>query len=491
MTEDAVSKQPSDPRIQRLVARREFLGGAGLSIGSMALGALLAQDGVFAAAPRNAKGDTNPLAPRPPHFPPKIKSVIHLFMAGGPSQLELFDPKPKLQELEGQQIPESYVANKRFAFLKPDAKLLGTRRKFAKYGEHGQVISECLPHLAEIADQVTIINSMQTEVFNHGPAKFFMNTGSALFGRPSMGAWVTYGIGSESENLPGFVVLQSGPRGPRGGAPNWGSGFLPTTFQGVPFRTKGTPILNLDNPAGIDAAGQRQFTEAVNDLNRLRLAETGDPEISTRINSYEMAFRMQTSAPELMDLADESQETLDLYGVEPGKPSFGYNCLLARRLVERGVRCVQLFHTDWDHHGNKGTELGESLDKICLETDQPSAALVKDLARRGLLDETLVIWGGEFGRTPQGEPRDYIGRDHHIEAFSVWLAGGGLKPGVSYGVTDELGYYAVENPVHVHDLHATVLHLLGLDHLKLTFKFQGRDFRLTDVAGNVVSDLLS
>jgi hypothetical protein len=477
----------SNQELQRLVARREFLGNAGLSVGSMALGMLLAQDGAHAAPQR----ETNPLAPRPSHFPPKIKSVIHLFMAGGPSQLELFDPKPKLQELSGQVIPESLVSNQRFAFIKKDAKLLGSVRKFGKYGQHGQVISECLPHLAAVADEITLINSMKTEVFNHGPAKFFMNTGSPLFGRPSMGAWVTYGIGSESRDLPGFVVLQSGPRGPRGGTPNWGSGFLPTTFQGVPFRTKGTPILNLDNPAGVDAAAQRQFTEAVNDLNRLRLDATGDPEIATRINSYEMAFRMQSSAPELMDLSGETQETLALYGVEPGKPSFAYNCLLARRLVERGVRCVQLFHTDWDHHGNKGTELGESLDKICLETDQGSAALVKDLARRGLLDETLVVWGGEFGRTPQGEPRDYIGRDHHIEGFTMWLAGGGLKRGISYGATDELGYYAVENPVHVHDLHATVLHLLGLDHLKLTFRFQGRDFRLTDVAGNVVRDILA
>ncbi|MDX1948560.1 MAG: DUF1501 domain-containing protein [Pirellulaceae bacterium] len=433
----------------------------------------------------------DPLAPRPGHHPPKAKSVIFLFMAGGPSQLELFDPKPRLQELSGEVIPESFVASKRFAFIKKDAKLLGSVRKFAQHGESGQTISECLPHLAQVADEICTLRAMKTDVFNHGPAKFFMNTGSPLFGRPSMGAWVTYGIGSQSRDLPGFVVLQSGPRGPRGGGPNWGSGFLPTTYQGVPLRNKGAPILNLDNPEGIAAADQQRFIGAVNDFNRLRFAETGDGEIATRIAAYEMAFRMQSSAPELMDLSGESAETLALYGCEPGKPSFAMNCLLARRLVERGVRFVQLYHTDWDHHGNKGTELGESLDKICHETDQGAAALVLDLKRRGLLKDTLVIWGGEFGRTPQGEPRDMIGRDHHIESFTMWLAGGGVKPGLALGKTDDIGYYGVEDVVHVHDLHATVLHLLGLDHLKLTFRFQGRDFRLTDVHGHVVHKLLA
>ncbi len=472
--------------------RRHFFRDCRVGLGAMALGSLMMDDGWLsvAGAVPEIEG-ANPLAPKPPHFKPRAKSVIFLFMAGGPSQFELFDPKPKLQELEGQVIPQSYVENKRFAFLKKDAKLLGSRRKFAQHGQSGQVVSECLPHIASIADELTFIKSMKTDVFNHGPAKFFMNTGYERFGRPSMGAWVTYGIGSESRNLPGFVVLQSGPRGPRGGAPNWGSGFLPTTYQGVPFRNKGAPILNLDSPRGISAEGQRQFIEAVNDFNRLRLAEVGDPEIATRIASYEMAYRMQTSAPELMDVSDETQATLDAYGIDPGKPSFATNCLLARRLVERGVRFVQLYHTDWDHHGNIGTELGESLDKICLEVDQPAAALVKDLQQRGLLDDTLVIWGGEFGRTPQGEPRDMLGRDHHIEAFTMWLAGGGVRRGFSYGKTDELGYYSVENPVHVHDLQATVLHLLGLDHLKLTYRFQGRDFRLTDVAGEVVGEVIA
>ncbi|MEX2025995.1 MAG: DUF1501 domain-containing protein, partial [Pirellulaceae bacterium] len=368
---------------------------------------------------------------------------------------------------------------------------LGSVRKFAQHGHSGQTISECLPHLQTIADDICTLRAVKTDVFNHGPAKFFMNTGSPLFGRPALGAWVTWGIGSEAESLPGFVVLQSGPRGPRGGAPNWGSGFLPTAYQGVPFRSVGQPILNLDNPAGIQRDGQERFVNAVNDLNRLRLAETGDGEIATRIAAYEMAFRMQASAPELMELSGESAETMKLYGVEPGKPSFAMNCLLARRLVERGVRMVQLYHTDWDHHGNKGTELGESLDKICLETDQGAAALVKDLKQRGLLKDTIVVWGGEFGRTPQGEPRELKGRDHHVESFTMWLAGGGIKPGLSLGTTDEIGYYGVEDVVHVHDLHATLLHLLGLDHLKLTYRFQGRDFRLTDVSGKVVEKMLA
>jgi hypothetical protein len=474
------------------LARRHFLQDCRIGLGAMALGGLLQQDGLLNAAPtRSGSLADNPLQPREPHFAPRAKNVIFLFMAGGPSQLELFDPKPKLQSLDGQVIPESYVANKRFAFIKKDAKLLGTRRTFAQHGKSGQTISELLPHLATVADEIAIIRSMKTDVFNHGPAKFFLNTGHERFGRPSMGAWVTYGIGSEANDLPGFVVLQSGPRGPRGGATNYGSGFLPTTFQGVPFRSVGAPILDLESPQGIDRRQQQDFVAAVNAFNRLRLAETGDPEIATRIAAYEMAFRMQTSAPQLMDLSDETEETLSLYGSQAGKPSFATNCLLARRLVERGVRFVQLYHTDWDHHGNKGTELGESLDKICQEVDQPMAGLVRDLKRRGMLDDTLVIWGGEFGRTPQGEPRDMLGRDHHIEAYTMWLAGGGVKPGFTLGATDEIGYYTVEDRVHVHDLQATVLHLLGLDHLKLTYRFQGRDFRLTDVGGSVVSKLFS
>jgi len=448
----------------------------------MALGSLLQ------AEERNA---TEGVPYKTTHFAPRAKNVIFLFMAGGPSQFELFTPKARLQELDGQVIPQSFVANKRFAFIKGDAKLQGTKRKFAQHGESGQTISECLPHLATIADDICTLRAMKTDVFNHGPAKFFMNTGSPLFGRPSMGAWITYGIGSASRDLPGFVVLQSGPRGPRGGSVNWGSGFLPTEYQGVPLRSTGAPILNLASPEPISRDDQRRFIDSVNEFNRLRLAETGDGEIATRIAAYEMAFRMQASAPELMDLAGETQQTLDLYGAKAGQPSFAMNCLLARRLIERGVRFVQLYHTDWDHHGNKGTELGESLDKICGETDQPAAALVQDLKQRGLLNDTLVVWGGEFGRTPQGEPREMIGRDHHIESFTMWLAGGGVKPGLSLGQTDDIGYYGAEDIVHVHDLHATILHLLGLDHLRLTYRFQGRNFRLTDVAGNVVHKMLA
>jgi hypothetical protein len=478
-------RNPTSTELATQIARRHFLQQCRVGLGAMALGSML--NGEHAQGAENA----DPLAARPPHYAPRAKNVIFLFMAGGPSQLELFDPKPKLQELDGQVIPESFVAKKRFAFIKGDAKLQGTKRKFARHGESGQTVSECLPHLACVADDICTLRAVKTDVFNHGPAKFFMNTGSPLFGRPSMGAWITYGIGSESRDLPGFVVLQSGARGPRGGAPNWGSGFLPTSYQGVPLRSTGAPILNLTNPESISRDDQRRFVESVNDFNRLRLAETGDGEIATRIAAYEMAFRMQASAPELMDLSGETQQTLDLYGAKAGQPSFAMNCLLARRLVERGVRFVQLYHTDWDHHGNKGTELGESLDKICLETDQGAAALVKDLKQRGLLKDTIVVWGGEFGRTPQGEPRDMAGRDHHIEAFTMWLAGGGIKPGLSLGQTDEIGYYATQDAVHVHDLHATILHLLGLDHLKLTYRFQGRDFRLTDVAGKVAEKMLA
>jgi len=472
----------------KAVTRRHFFGDCRIGVGSMALASMLNR-GSQAATP--AYSGVNPLEARGGHFPAKAKNVIFLFMAGGPSQLELFDYKPKLQELHGQVIPESYVANKRFAFIKKDATLLGTKRTFRWHGESGAEVSDLLPHFPSIVDDVAIVRSMKTEVFNHGPAKLFVNTGSPRFGRPSMGAWVTYGIGSESANLPGFVVLMSGPRGPRGGTPLWGSGFLPTTHQGVPFLSGNDPILNLSNPDGFSHERQGDFIKAVNDMNSLRLANVGDPEIATRISAYEMAYRMQTSAPELMDLSGETKETLANYGADPAKPSFARNCLLARRLVEKNVRFVQLYHTDWDHHGNPGTNLGKPLEDRCREVDQAATALVKDLKQRGLLDDTLVVWGGEFGRTPQGEPRDTPGRDHHIEAYTMWLAGGGIKGGQSIGKTDELGYYSVEDQVHVHDLQATILHLLGLDHLKLTYRFESRDYRLTDVAGNVVEKLLA
>lgn len=457
--------------------RRHFFQQCQLGVGALALGSMMSQESQAASMQ--------------PHFPARAKNVIFLFMAGGPSQLDLFDDKPKLRELSGKVIPESFVEGKRFAFLPKDAKLLGTQRKFDYHGESKAHISELLPHLSTIADDIAIVRSMKTNVFNHGPAKLFVNTGSPQFGRPSMGAWVTYGIGSEANDLPGFVVLQSGPRGPRGGAPLWGSGFLPTNYQGVPFLNGADPILNLSSPQGFEGTPQQEFISAVRDLNMEHRNEVGDPEISTRIAAYEMAYRMQSSTPELMDLSGESPHTLEAYGCEPRTPSFARNCLLARRLVEKGTRFVQLYHTDWDHHGNPGTDLGKSLDDRCREVDQASVALVKDLKQRGLLEDTLVIWGGEFGRTPQGEVRgDLPGRDHHIEAYTMWLAGGGVRAGQTLGKTDEIGYSAVEDPVHVHDLQATVLHLLGLDHLRLTYRFQGRDYRLTDIHGNVVEKLL-
>ena len=468
--------------------RRHFFAQCGVGLGAIALSSLMAGESSAAIDPPDLQ---NPLAPRKPHFTPKAKRVIFLFMAGGPSQLELFDFKPKLQQLNGQIVPAEYTKNKRFAFIKGDAKLLGTTRKFARHGQSGAEVSELLPEFSTIVDDVCIVKSMVTDVFNHGPAKLFANTGSSRFGLPSMGAWLTYGIGSESRDLPGFVVLQSGPRGPRGGNPLWGSGFLPTAYQGVPLLPGPEPILNLSNPPGVDRGRQTAFFDTVQKLNAQRLAAVGDPEIATRISAYEMAYRMQSSAPELIDLSGETQETLSAYGAEPGKPSFANNCLLARRLIERGVRFVQLYHTDWDHHGNNDTHLGEPLDARCRETDRPAAALIKDLKARGLLEDTIVVWGGEFGRTPMGEPRDLVGRDHHVDGYTMWLAGGGVKGGQTIGATDELGYYTVEDRTHVHDLQATLLHLLGLDHLKLTYRFQGRDFRLTDVAGNVVQKILA
>jgi hypothetical protein len=383
------------------------------------------------------------------------------------------------------------MKGKRFAFMErmAAARMFGAKYAFQQYGGSGMWASELVPHIGSVADDIAMVLSMKTENFNHAPAKVFAHTGSIVPGRPSLGAWITYGLGSESENLPGFVAMQSGPRGPRSGPLIWGSGFLPSAYQGVPFLQGSEPVFNLRSQDGVTPDRQQRAIDAIRDLNGLRFAETGDDEISTRIASYETAFRMQTSGPELMDIASESKETLALYGAEPGKNSFANNCLLARRLVERGVRCVQVYHTDWDHHAN----LQAGLRRVCPEIDRPSAALIKDLKQRGLLGQTLVIWGGEFGRTPlsDGTPGSQIGRNHHIDAYATWLAGGGIKGGQTYGRTDDIGFHTVENPVHVHDLHATVLHLMGLDHTKLTFRFQGRNFRLTDVAGNVVRPLLS
>ncbi|MGE4183176.1 MAG: DUF1501 domain-containing protein [Limisphaerales bacterium] len=473
------------------VTRRHFFSRCSIGLGSVALASLLDRTGAHALS----GATSHPLAPRAGHLPARAKNVIFLFMAGGPSQLELFDYKPRLQELNGQAIPDSYLEGKRFAFMdssfKNKSTLLASRRAFKRHGASGMWVSELFPHTARIVDDVTFIRSCATDVFNHAPAKLFMNTGSSQFGRPSMGAWVTYGIGSDADNLPGFVVLQSGPRGPRGGAVNWGSGFLPTTFQGVPLRAQGEPILNLTTPDGISSQRQRRTIDAVRDLNLQRLVETGDPEITTRIAAYEMAYRMQTSAPEAIDLRGESDATLALYGADRGTPSFARNCLLARRLVERGVRFIQLYHTNWDSHGGPGENLENDFEKVCREVDQGQAALVKDLKSRGLLEDTLVVWGGEFGRTPMGESREKTGRNHHIDAFTMWVAGAGVKAGAIIGETDELGFGPVRERVHVHDLHATLLHLLGLDHKRLTFRFQGRDFRLTDVHGEIVTPLLA
>ena len=462
--------------------RRRFLGSCGIGLGRIALASLLSGE----AAPAS----DSPLAPKPPHFAAKAKSIIYLFMEGGPSQLDLFVDKPKLKSMHGQQMPKSLLAGKKFAFMDTMGapKICGPKCEFGKHGQSGNVVSSRLPRLAGVADDIAILNAVKTNNVNHSPAMVFAHTGAMIPGRPSLGAWLVYGLGSEAKNLPAFVAMQSGPRGPRNATDIWGSGFLPTTYQGVPFLSGPDPIFDLQTPAGIAASSQSRAIEAVCDLNRHRLAATGDSEVATRIASYEMAFRMQTSAPELMDLAGESKETLDLYGAVPGQAGFGANCLLARRLIERGVRCVQVYHTDWDHHNN----IESSLDKMCPEVDRGSAGLILDLKRRGLLDNTLVVWGGEFGRTPMSQQQEKSpGRNHHIDAYTVWMAGGGVKGGQTIGETDEMGFQPVADSIHVHDLHATILHLFGLDHTKLTYRFQGRDFRLTDVAGNVVAKLVT
>ena len=463
------------------ISRRWFLRECGVGLGSIALADLLSQQG-FAIDETHA----DPLGAKPPQIAAKAKRVVYLFMAGAPSHLEMFDYKPQLAKYDGQLPPPKLIEGYRAAFISPNSKFLGPKFKFARHGQSGAELSELLPHLASIADQITFVKSMVTDAFNHAPGQIMMNTGAQQFGRPSFGAWTLYGLGSETRDLPGFVVLQSGTKGPSGGNSCWGSGFLPTVYQGVPFRSAGEPVLYLSNPRGIDGKVQRDSLDAIKHLNSMRLDVVGDPEIATRINSFEMAYRMQASAPELMDVAREPKSVLDMYGVEPGKPSFANNCLLARRLLERGTRFVQLFHEAWDQHGN----LVNDLKKNCNDTDRASAALVKDLKRLGMLDDTLVIWGGEFGRTPMAQDGNN-GRDHHPNAFTMWFAGGGFKPGLTLGASDEFGFNAVEDRVHVHDLHATLLHLLGFDHTKLTFKFQGRQFRLTDVEGTVVNKMLA
>jgi hypothetical protein len=477
----------------KLITRRQFFRDCGTGLGTLALASLL-NDRLVAAEPSAAVAP-DPLLPRLPHFAPKAKNVIYMHMAGAPSQLDLFDYKPKLVELNNQKIPESMIKGERFAFIKGVPKLLGTPHTFNKYGQSGAEISDALPCLSRIADEITIIRSMQTDQFNHAPAQLFVHTGSPRLGRPSMGSWLSYGLGSEARSLPGFVVMVSGKNAPDGGASLWGSGFLPTIHQGVQLRSKGEPVLFLSNPDGMDSVLRRQTLDTLEELNRTHLGNVGDPEIVTRIAQYEMAYRMQVSVPDLIDISKEPQSVHDLYGTEPGKSGFANNCLLARRLIERGVRFVQLYHWGWDSHGDlKENDIRYGMVDRCREVDHPAAALVQDLKARGLLDQTLVIWGGEFGRTPMNEARNrdgFIGRDHHPHAFSIWMAGGGLKRGVTYGQTDELGYHVVENPVHVHDLQATILYLMGLDHTRLTYRFQGRDYRLTDVEGEVVKDLIA
>lgn len=461
------------------VSRRWFFEQCGVGLGSLALHTLLAPYATAATS-------SNPLAAKQPHFAPKAKRVLFLFMAGAPSHLEMFDYKPQLAKFDGTLPPADLLKGYRAAFINPNSTLLGPKFKFAKYGQSGAELSELLPHLSTVVDDITIVKSMSTDAFNHAPGQLLMNTGSMIFGRPSFGAWSTYGLGSESQDLPGFVVFSTGKKGPSGGTSCWGSGFLPSLYQGVQFRSSGDPVLYLSNPQGVDDQLQRETLNAVQSINQLHFDAVGDPEIATRINAFEMAYRMQSVAPDVMDISKEPKHILDMYGAEPGKSSFANTCLLSRRLLERGVRFVQIYHEAWDQHGNLTKEITEN----CHDTDQACAALVKDLKQSGLLEDTLVIWGGEFGRTPMVQGGN-DGRDHHPNAFTMWMTGGGIKRGQVIGETDELGFNVTKDKVHVHDLHATLLHLLGFDHTKLTYRFQGRDFRLTDVHGNVVQKLIA
>lgn len=472
------------------IARRHFLQGCGVGLGKMALAGLLTDSFVSRAVAATVPSPSDALRIRQPHFPATAKRVIHLFMAGAPSQLEMFDYKPQLAKLEGKPLPPSVIGGQRYAFIRPDAAVLGPRYKFEKHGQSGAELSEMLPHLSKIVDEIALVKSCRTDQFNHAPAQIFFNTGFSQPGRPSIGSWALYGLGSETQNLPAFVVMSTGS-GLSGGSALWSSGFLPTVYTGVRFRSQGDPILNVSSPKGVDTKLQRDTLDLIGNMNRQRLGVVGDPEISTRVANYEMAFRLQSSAPELMDLRSENQATLDMYGCKPSEPSFARACLLARRMIERGVRFVNIFHEGWDAH----TDVAGNVKNNCAKTDQAGAALVMDLKQRGLLDDTLVIWGGEFGRTPMVETNPSLGRslgrDHHPQAFTMWMAGGGIKRGLTYGATDDLGFHVVDKPVHVHDIQATILRCLGFDHERLTFHYAGRDFRLTDVHGNVVKELLA
>lgn len=492
---DTNDRENSSPLMSRKIARRHFFNECGVGVGKIALASLLTeglcgQASAGAQTQTTADSATSALLPRRPHYSPRATRVIHLFMAGAPSQLDLFDYKPDLVKYEGKPIPPSIINGQRYAFIRPDAAVLGPRFKFSKHGRCGAELSEMLPFLGEVADDICIIKSVKTEQFNHAPAQIFFNTGFSQPGRPSMGSWVAYGLGSEARDLPAFVVMSTGS-GISGGAANWSSGFLPTVYAGTRLRNQGDPILDVTRPSGIDARQQRDTVNLVGRMNRRELAVEGDPEIAARIAAYEMAFRLQTSAPELMDLRSESKETLQMYGADPDRPSFARACLLARRMIERGVRFVNIYHEGWDAH----SDVAGNLRGNCAATDRASAALIRDLKQRGLLDETLVVWGGEFGRTPMVETNPALGRslgrDHHPQAYTIWMAGGGIRPGITYGATDDLGFNVVENPVPIHDIQATILHLLGLDHKRLTFRSAGRDYRLTDIYGNVNHDLLA
>ncbi len=486
--------------------RREFLTTTASGLGAMALGAMLSDDGLLRAEDAIAAPAASPLEPKPPHFEPKAKACIFIFMAGAPSQLDLFTPKPRLNELHGQKLPQSILDSARFAFIQPDtATLMGSPRTFTKHGQCGMEFSDWLPHLGSVADDLLMVRSLQSEEFNHHPGQLMMQCGVSRFGMPTMGSWLNYGLGSESRDLPGYVVLTAG-RGSSGGATLYQSGFLPSSYGGVLFRNQGEPVLNLANPAGLPPELQRAGLDVLSRANSRRYQEVHDPEIASRIASYELANRMQTAAPDLIDLSQESQQTLDQYGVgrpEPEKTwrgslghlktydTFARNCLLARRLVERGVRFINIIHASWDQHSDLDFNLFHNAECV----DQPIAALIKDLKQRGLLDSTMVVWGSEFGRTPLGENRQgrdaNTGRDHHPFAYTMLLAGGGLKGGLTYGSTDDIGWHVEEQPVPINDLHAKMLHQFGLDHLRLTYRFQGRDFRLTDVAGNVITDWIA
>ena len=465
------------------LTRRHFLRNCPLGLGAIALAGMTRE---------TQAGE----APRLPPFAPKAKNVIFLHMSGAPPHLDLFDYKPELVKRNDQPCPASLLKGKTFAFTSGTPKLLGTPQKFAQHGQSGAWLSAAVPGLASIADDLTFIKSMHSDQFNHAPAELLLYTGSPRQGRPSFGSWVTYGLGSESKDLPGFIVLVSGGTLPSAGKSAWGSGFLPSVYQGVQCRSGGDPVLYVSDPEGIDRDMRRLSLDALRDLNELQARELGNPETTTRIAQYEMAFRMQVAVPEVMDITKETKETIERYGAQPGAASFANNCLLARRLVEKGVRYVQLFDWGWDFHGtNPGEDVKTGLPERCKKMDRPVTALLRDLKARGLLNETLVVWTGEFGRTPFREGRTAgsanLGRDHHPDCYTMFMAGAGLKPGVTFGASDEFGFYPAADPVHVHDLQATILHLLGFDHERLTYKFQGRDFRLTDVYGKVVKEVLA